>query len=63
MDVSAIDIWKPRPLPEDQWRVRFYDNCIGVSTHVNGPEPGSLYWTRLELSDFPKDLLVVPQFR
>ena len=53
MDAATIDLWEPRPLPADEWRLRFYDDCIGVSTHVNGPEPGCLYWTRLELSDFP----------
>ncbi len=63
MDVATIDIWKPRPLPEDQWRVQFYKDCIGVSTHINGPEPGCLYWTRLELSDFPKDLFSIDDLK
>lgn len=53
--VVLSGIWKPRPLPVEQWLVGFEGGCIVVAAHVNGPDPGCLFWTRIELSDFPQD--------
>jgi hypothetical protein len=59
MSMQLIGVWAPRILPEEQWIVQFHGNGVAVAAHVNGPEPGYLYWTNLPLSELPRDLFEI----
>jgi hypothetical protein len=50
-------------LPIEQWKIQFTDTGVLVGAYCNGPDGANLWWIKLKLSDFPKDIFRIDDLK